>query len=215
VSADPGCGKSVLAKYLIDHVLPDTETRTTCYFFFKDDFEDQKSAASAISCILHQLVTHKPALFSASMRGQLEAGGERFTTSFSDLWDTLLKAAEDEYAGEIICVIDALDECESSGRSELTRRLLDLYRTNKAPNLRFLLTSRPCGFIRREFQFPDMAELGVVHLNGENEAEIEQISREIDIFIRARVTGIGARLMLKQDEQELLLRGLLRVPHRT
>jgi hypothetical protein len=34
VSADPGCGKSVLAKYLIDHVLP--ESSTVCYFFFKD-----------------------------------------------------------------------------------------------------------------------------------------------------------------------------------
>jgi hypothetical protein len=36
VSANPGCGKSVLAKYLIDSVLPTTEFRTTCYFFFKD-----------------------------------------------------------------------------------------------------------------------------------------------------------------------------------
>lgn len=34
VSADPGCGKSVLAKYLIDHALP--RSATICYFFFKD-----------------------------------------------------------------------------------------------------------------------------------------------------------------------------------
>ena len=55
VSADPGCGKSVLAKYLVDSVLATTESRTVCYFFFKDDFEDQKSIVSALSCILHQL----------------------------------------------------------------------------------------------------------------------------------------------------------------
>lgn len=35
VSADPGCGKSVLAKYLIHHVLPETTRQTdVCYFFF-------------------------------------------------------------------------------------------------------------------------------------------------------------------------------------
>ena len=34
VSADPGCGKSVLAKYLIDYGLP--RAATICYFFFKD-----------------------------------------------------------------------------------------------------------------------------------------------------------------------------------
>ncbi|KAK4133737.1 purine and uridine phosphorylase [Trichocladium antarcticum] len=183
---------------------------TTCYFFFKDDFEDQKSVTSAISCILHQLFTQKPVLFSAGMRGQL--GGDRKwrNPSVGDLWDTLLRVAEDQNAGEIVCVIDALDECESEGRSELARRLLDLYRTKKTPNLRFLVTSRPFGSIRREFQLPDMAELGVVHLSGESEAEVEQISREIDIFIRARVAGIGGRLNLDQDEQELLLHGLLR-----
>ncbi|KAF2176486.1 hypothetical protein K469DRAFT_813352 [Zopfia rhizophila CBS 207.26] len=39
-SADPGCRKSVLAKYLVDSVLLTTESRTVCYFFFKNDFED-------------------------------------------------------------------------------------------------------------------------------------------------------------------------------
>lgn len=34
VTADPGCGKSVLAKYLIEHALP--RSNTICYFFFKD-----------------------------------------------------------------------------------------------------------------------------------------------------------------------------------
>jgi ankyrin repeat domain-containing protein 50 len=52
VSADPGCGKSVLVKYLVDSVLGSTESRTTCYFFFKDDFEDQRTVVSALCCIL-------------------------------------------------------------------------------------------------------------------------------------------------------------------
>jgi ankyrin repeat protein len=215
VSADPGCGKSVLAKYLVDHVLPSTQSRTTCYFFFKDDFEDQKSAANAMCCILHQLFTQKPILFSATVRTQLEAEGEKLTTSFRSLWELLLKVAGEKNAGEIICILDALDECAEDDRQILAWALLDQHRAKKAPNLKLLLTSRPFGSIRRDFQPSDTAELAVVHLSGENEEEIEQISKEIDIFIEARVRGVGAKLKLDEDEQDMLLRGLLSVPHRT
>src|SRR5215472_2210584 len=54
VTADPGCGKSVLSRYLIDRILPE-DRRMVCYFFFKDDFEDQKSSLRALCTILHQL----------------------------------------------------------------------------------------------------------------------------------------------------------------
>ena len=102
VSADPGCGKSVLAKYLVDSVLPTTRSRTVCYFFFKDDFEDQRNVVSALCCILHQLFKQKRILLSDAILDQFDIGGETFTSSFGELWHTLINAAEDENAGEII-----------------------------------------------------------------------------------------------------------------
>ena len=47
VSADPGCGKSVLAKAMIDEGLLSSNTKhpSVCYFFFKDDNENQKTSA--------------------------------------------------------------------------------------------------------------------------------------------------------------------------
>ncbi len=214
VSADPGCGKSVLARYLVEDVIQTTETRTTCYFFFKDDFKEQKSAASAISCLLHQIFSQQPQLLSA-VRARLEADGETLITSFRDLWGLLLDVAEDQDTGEIVCVLDALDECGFEDSEKLARALLEQRRRRRAPNLKFLLTSRPFGSIRRSFQPPDIAELAVVHLSGESQAESEEISREIDIFIRARVRSISARLYLQEDKQDRLLCGLLSVPHRT
>ena len=86
VSADPGCGKSVLVKYLVDSILATTESRTTCYFFFKDDFEDQRSAVSALCCILHQLFKQKRILLSENILEQFEVEGEKLTSSFSELW---------------------------------------------------------------------------------------------------------------------------------
>ncbi|KAI8666137.1 NACHT-sigma domain-containing protein [Fusarium keratoplasticum] len=215
VSADPGCGKSVLAKYLVDQVLPTTQSRTVCYFFFKDDFEDQKSVVSALSCILRQLFLQKRNLLSDSVLDQFDTNGELFTSSFSELWKILLKVAEDERAGEIVCLLDAIDECEDLGRSQLTQALVKLYGTRRNFNLKFLITSRPYGSIRRGFQPLELPELPMIHLSGESEAEMLKISHEIDIFIEARIRDVGARLRLTEREQHQLLGGLKRVPNRT
>ncbi|KAN0070591.1 hypothetical protein V8E54_011460 [Elaphomyces granulatus] len=215
VSADPGCGKSVLAKYLVDSVLASTDSRTICYFFFKDDFEDQRSIVCALCCILHQPFLQKRMLLSEKIFEQFEMGGERFMSSFDELWDAIISAAEDKNAGEIICLLDAIDECDDRGRSQLTQALCKLYGTKRDFNLKFLVTSRPYGRIRRGFQPLKIPGLPVIHLSGESEVEMEKISREIDVFINARVENIGTQLNLRNDEQELLLQELMRVPNRT
>jgi ankyrin repeat domain-containing protein 50 len=215
VSADPGCGKSVLVKYLVDSILVTTEPRTICYFFFKDDFEDQRNIISALCCILHQLFMQKRILLSEEILERFEVDQERFMSSFSDLWTILLSAAKEENAGEIVCILDAIDECEEHGRSQLTKALCKLYGTRNNFNLKFLLTSRPYAEIRQGFQSLEISELPVIHLSGEGDIEIKKISREIDLFIKARVRNIGGRLKLRNDEQDLLLQKLMRVPNRT
>ncbi|KAK4182277.1 hypothetical protein QBC35DRAFT_518914 [Podospora australis] len=218
VSADPGCGKSVLAKHLVDSVLPTIESRTVCYFFFKDDFEDQRSAVSALCCILHQLFDRKRTLLSNAILDKFDINGAHFTSSFNELWETLISAAKDENAGEIICLLDALDECEDQGRSQLAEALCRLYgpeSTARNFNLKFLLTSRPYDGIRGGFQPLKIPELPKIHLSGESDDEREKISEEIDIFIRARVQDIGERLKLAQDERDLLLQRLMESRQRT
>ncbi|EPE34665.1 Ankyrin repeat-containing protein [Glarea lozoyensis ATCC 20868] len=64
VSALPGCGKSVLSKLLVDCEIKTTAARTVCYFFFKEDSEDQKYLSKALCALLHQLFQHKPKLLS-------------------------------------------------------------------------------------------------------------------------------------------------------
>ncbi|KAI9774704.1 MAG: hypothetical protein M1839_001665 [Geoglossum umbratile] len=215
VSADPGCGKSVLAKYLVDFILPTTKSRTVCYFFFKDDFEDQRNVVSALCCILHQLFRQKPLLLTDAVLRQFDIEGESFTNSLGELWNALINVAKDGNAGEIICLLDALDECEDQERSLLAQKLCQLYGTERKFNLKFLITSRPYSGIRYGFQPLDIPELPMVHLSGESEVEIEKISQEINVLIEAKVLDIGARLRLTDDEQVLLLRQLMRVPHRT
>ncbi|KAN0067464.1 hypothetical protein V8E54_014333 [Elaphomyces granulatus] len=95
------------------------------------------------------------------------------------------------------------------------KHLRKLYGTRTGFNLKFLITSRPYGGIRRGFQPLEIPGLPVIHLSGESDVEMEKISREIDVFIHARVKNIGAQLKLRSDQQELLLQELMRVPNRT
>ncbi|OQV03529.1 NACHT domain-containing protein [Cladophialophora immunda] len=142
VSADPGCGKSVLAKYLVDHIFPTTIEQTTCYFFFKDDFTDQKSAVNALCAILRQLFLAKPHLLQDSILDRYDVDGDNFLRSFRELWSTLITVATDQKAGEIVCILDALDECQDSDRSQLIHALKHLSAADpKRLRLKMLLTS--------------------------------------------------------------------------
>ncbi|KAF3179855.1 hypothetical protein TWF788_006859 [Orbilia oligospora] len=225
VSADPGCGKSVLAKYLIDSVLTNNKSRTTCYFFFKDDIEDQKSVTNAICCILHQLFSVRRELLSETILEQFEIGGDNFINSFTALWGTLLSVAQasnssipsnesESKINEIVCLLDAIDECESSGRIQLVKELRKLDGPRgPAPNLKFLLISRPYSEIRHGLIGPRQPR--VIHLSGESEEESEKISREIDIYIKARVEDIGTQHQLESEDEEILLKTLMSIPNRT
>ncbi|KAI9862582.1 MAG: hypothetical protein M1813_004434, partial [Trichoglossum hirsutum] len=215
VSADPGCGKSVLVKHLVDHILPSTDKRTTCYFFFKDDFTDQKSATNAVCAILRQLFLARPHLLRDSILDRFDADGDKFIQSFHDLWNTFTSVAADRNAGELVCILDALDECQDSDRSQLIRAVRNLYvaGSNKFC-LKFLLTSRPYDHIRREFRGLEN-RLPTIHLSGEDEVEIEKISREIDLVIQNRVEDIGRKKSLEPIERTFLQEQLTLVSNRT
>ncbi|PWW72162.1 hypothetical protein C7212DRAFT_366754 [Tuber magnatum] len=61
LSADPGCGKSVTASFLIWHLKTRTDA-IVCYFLFKDDSDEQRSPAFALCALLHQHLTQRNSL---------------------------------------------------------------------------------------------------------------------------------------------------------
>lgn len=215
VSADPGSGKSVLARYLIDSVLPTPESRTTCYFFFKDNFEEQRSAITALCCILLQLFTANRSLLCETIIDRFEIVGEWFSSSFSELWSAFLIAAKNNNAGEIVCVLDALDECNSSDRFQLITKLKELYNKPTDFNLKFLVTSRPIREILHALRPLEVPESLLIHLNGDGDEEKKKISQEIDIFIDARVHEISTKLQLENSKRNLLLKRLKGTQNRT
>jgi ankyrin repeat protein len=212
LSADPGCGKSVLSKSLIDNELSNTQTRTTCYFFFKDDNTEQKSATNALCALLHQLFSRKKSLLSCAVR-LYEETGAKFHESFEELWQILLDAAGKPEAGEIVCLLDGLDECEESARYKLIDKLKAFYSGEKSGvALKFLVTSRPYYDIERRFR-ELTSRFPAIHLAGEEETP--EISHEIDFVIESKVKDIASDLGLDDAVKLSLERRLTKITHRT
>lgn len=114
ISADPGCGKSVLAKSLVDNELQHNDKHTICYFFFKDN-EEQEKVTTALCALIYQLFSHQPYLIRHAVPAW-EKTGDKLQDEIAELWRILLAAARDDESHDMTCILDALDECRPSDR---------------------------------------------------------------------------------------------------
>lgn len=57
------------------------------------------------------------------VQSQFEARGPRMINGTATLWSMLKAIIENDKAGKMVCIINALDECKPSGRSQLVRWL--------------------------------------------------------------------------------------------
>jgi ankyrin repeat domain-containing protein 50 len=194
VSAGPGCGKSVLSRALIDEGRLSTSvtTSTICYFFFKDG--SRVHSTDALCALLHQLFTHDPT--SSLIRHALpihKKHSEKLRENFSEQWRILVKCADSLDAGEIVCVLDALDECNTDDRRQLIDKLKDFYCQPHHPSkssskLKFLITSRPYDDLEASFE---KFSGTTAYLRFDGDDMSDQIGREIDLVIDARVNNIA------------------------
>lgn len=213
-----GCGKSVLAKHLVDRrgkaLTVNTGPPTLCYFFFKDGDVERTGASKALCAFLHQLVLQQPVLYKYAQQ-DFNNKSEKFLTDFDALWNVFLAMSMDPALPEIVCVIDALDECRESSR--LVAKMTELYDDHQlarrtGPVLKFLVTSRPDFNIVRDFR--DLTDtMSEVRLRAEEESE--QISREIDFVIKFKVDQLEKRMSLRPADTKELLANLSEIPQRT
>jgi len=132
----------------------------------------------------------------------------------SSLWDILKSATWDPESGQVICVLDALDECAETELKTLLYGLKQHFssETDKRGKLRFLLTSRPYDNIISSFQVL-VNTCPYIRIPGEDESEI--ISEEVNTVIKHRVNLLAKEKDLKPHIREYLEKKLLEVEHRT
>lgn len=218
VSAGPGCGKSVLARSLIDvdlstnttsftltegNITEENVQTTVCYFFFKDGAEGRTTASNALSAILHQLFASQAQaeLIKYAMQAHRNFG-DSLTTNFPELWNILFACAASKQSGNIVCVLDALDECNGKSRRDLITKLQELYLSNSCPKLKFLITSRPYDDIKLSLQ-PSIEAARYVHFDADDKTDA--ISEDINLVIDMKVDHF-ARHFSSNDKRRISTR---------
>ncbi|KAJ4341921.1 hypothetical protein N0V95_007106 [Ascochyta clinopodiicola] len=207
--SDPECRKLVLAKYLVDHVLP--ESATVCYFFFED--QDQNTVRQALCALLHQLFSKKPDLLKHAMR-QYEQDGKGLVYSMKLLWTVLESAVRESQAEPVIIVLDGLDECAESEFEDLMRNIECQSRNSLSSRgaPRYLMTSCPYEQIVGRFHgllksFPR------IHIPREEESDT--ISQGVNHVINYRVERMAEEKGFEDNIKADLAGSLLSVEHRT
>ena len=101
----------------------------------------------ALSSLLHQIFIYKPELLKYVMIEFRNNGGQ-LPNLFEPLWGIFESIATDPQSASIMCLLDALDECQLLSRELLIQRLNWLYQpkgghNQSKPFLRTMVTSRP------------------------------------------------------------------------
>ena len=205
-----------MARALIDErrVCTNVMASTVCYFFFEEGQKKRMDGASALCAILHQLFRNTTNLITHGLRSH-KSYGDNLRNKFSELWDILIKAAEDPEAGEIVCVLDALDECEHNEREELIRELvsffsrIETYRNPPFP-LKFFVTCRHYGDIEGNFE-PLFDVSTFVRFDGNEKSHV--IAEEINLVIDAKIPEIAKHF--RAEQRESIRRRLKEMENRT
>ncbi|KAK1250203.1 hypothetical protein MKX08_010206 [Trichoderma sp. CBMAI-0020] len=206
-SAGSGCGKSVLSRCLIDEghltsnakitiessvIRASQEPVVVCYFFFKEGGEGRMDDAHALCALLHQLFLHPLTSNLITHALPIHKGhAESLTQRMNVLWQILVKCAESSSA-DIICVLDALDECRRDSAQRLPSTIKESYSQHNQllwpSRLKFLITSRPYDDINGLFDTLQSVAI-YMHFNGDEKSP--QIGEEINLVIDAKVRDIA------------------------
>ncbi len=194
--------KSVLARALIDErrVCTNPLASTVCYFFFMDGQEQRSRGTDALSAILHQLFENT-ALITCALPIYGRYGGN-LRDAFSQLWEILAESAKDSHAGEIVCVLDALDECEEVARNQLIEKLIHFCSQEScqksSSNLNFLVTSRPYDDLQQKFQrLSDVS----TYIRFDGDEKSQRIGQEINLVIDAKIPHLTGGFDEKDRER--------------
>ena len=219
VTADPGCGKSVLSKFLVDSYIESAKVdpASVCYFFFRDGSENNQDGTNALCALLHQLLQQKQTLLRHALP-EFKDNKEKLSGLFETLWSIFLKAATDSEAGKIICVLDALDECGERTRRPLLNHIGGFFSNPPASaTVKFIITSRPYRAIEDTLwdTYPNAPS---VRLMGESEREMSTIQKEISLVIDDKVQRFRERRqhnVIDDDTHKAILKQLARTENRT
>ncbi|KAK7418752.1 hypothetical protein QQX98_003770 [Neonectria punicea] len=148
----PGIGKTMMSTYLTEVIktkVERTSKRAFAYFFCDDKNQERRTPTALLRSLIWQLLLQNNGLFQHIQPDFEKHDRSRVFDDLLDnvsaLWRIFEAMVQDERAGEVFILIDALDECDKSTREALIVGLNDLFMkvSESRGKFKFLITSRP------------------------------------------------------------------------
>lgn len=182
LTSSPGQGKSSLAKALAtqshdwweEGSLSSEGDTNIVYYFFLEGYARRMTAASSVCALLHQLFEKTPystfihqtwARLPTKRRvknllKELSADFDRPWLDFDKVWPHFVRCASDARAEHFVCVLDAIDECDSTERRRLLQALGQFHsvissQSSESPQsvVKFFITSCQLGgTLKQDFE---------------------------------------------------------------
>ncbi|KAK2765019.1 hypothetical protein FQN54_008718 [Arachnomyces sp. PD_36] len=200
VAANPGTGKSVLAKSLL-HELSNSGSRTVCSFFFKDGSGQQNRSNAALCKILHELFLARRELIDVVADKIAPLDADYMRSNFDFLWETFLQATRHAPSDSIIVLLDALDEINP----EQGKRLFAKLRQFSGQSVRFFLTARP---IQPVLDALDPLTESILNLDDDPECN-QSLRDDIAKVAESRLEAFFENKKIKEEHVKAELRGQL------
>ncbi|KAL6829124.1 hypothetical protein J3E69DRAFT_364751 [Trichoderma sp. SZMC 28015] len=179
ITLNAGCGKSVMAKFLVNYFQSGCDASTTknlAYFFFMDGVTGQNDASAAVSALLHQLYCSQNRLIKHALT-RFDGTPVHVFNSFSTLWAILVNSLDDTQRKDVIWILDGLDECESRSLRQFMDSIAALIKRPNTTKLKIILLSRPTNQIQHSLglfigaDMPHDSCSNKFRLFGENECD--------------------------------------------
>ena len=180
-------GKTVLASFIIDHMQLYHPHIMTCFFFWDDKYALQINTVALLRGILFQIFHHRQNLSTHALTSWRETAGKAFEEP-SVLWRICTACFDDPLLGELVCVLDAVDECQTSERRQLMTWIAQYFK-NRPPNtnrVKFILTSRP------EITMSDILDDSTIRIKLEIRTDRDWLSVDIENFIDHEIKTLPA-----------------------
>ncbi|KAK6069202.1 Ankyrin repeat domain-containing protein 50-like protein 3 [Seiridium cupressi] len=157
---------------------------------------------------------HHPAFLSGAVISKFEKSGST-DNSREELWDIFKEVTRSTSKQPMICVLDALDECEENGRYWLMKKVEAIFNDKStSSSFTLLLTSRPAVDLD-QFSRDWQSLSFIIHLNGSNYGEAAKISTEVQHVIAKGVETLCRKLQLRQHDEKDLVESLTKFEDRT
>lgn len=183
----PGAGKTIMTAIVISHLYQEFAGSNTgiAYIYFNFQRQAEQSVESLLASLLKQLARSPYPLPESVSKLYDQFKEDRIRPSFAEL-SKALRAVAALYS-RVFIIIDALDECDSSGNNR-TRFLRELFDFQAHSGANICATSRNVGEVSTMFASSDLIPIS---------ATVE----DVEVYLNAQMAYLDAEIF---DDQFLI-----------